>query len=56
MTRENEELMNHKIHENDWGYNTSKTAEAVMILDLITTLRKKSHSINQGGKDIHMGN
>ena len=52
MTRENEKIMNHEMREKDWGHDASKTKEAVMLLDLITTLTKKSHSINQGEIDI----
>ena len=48
MAREKKELMNHEMHANDWGYNNSKTEQVALILDLITTLRKKSHDINQG--------
>ena len=40
MTREKEELMNREIRANDWGFNDSKTAEAVVLLYLIQTLRK----------------
>ena len=40
MTREKEELTSHEIHAKDWNFNTSKTAETVTQLDLITTLKK----------------
>ena len=44
------------MHAKDWGYNESKTAVAVKLLDLITTLGKKLHNINQWEIDIHMDN
>ena len=40
MTRDKEELMNHGTRAKDWGFNTSKIVEAVMLLELIVTLRK----------------
>ena len=38
MTREKEELMSHEFHSKDWNFNTSKTVEVVILLDLTATL------------------
>ena len=40
MTREKEDLMSNEIRTKDWNFNTSKTEDAVTLLDLIKTLRK----------------
>ena len=42
MTRDDEELASHEMHAKDWNLNTSKTEEAVILLDLIETLRMTS--------------
>ena len=55
MKREKEEPMDNKMWAKGWKNNASKTAEAVILLDLITTLRK-SHDINQGEVEICMKN
>ena len=41
MTRDKEEIIRHEMHAKDYDFNESKRAKAVMLLDLITTLRKK---------------
>ena len=56
MTREKEEVISHKMHAKDWKLNTSKTAEAVILLDLVATLRMKSRKTNQGKGDVYMNN
>ena len=56
MTRKNEKLLSHKMHAKDWSYNTPKTAEAVILLDLITTLQSRARNANNGKVEIHMDN
>ena len=43
-------------HAKEWNFNTSKTAEAVILLDLIATLRAKAKNTNQGKVKVHMDN
>ena len=54
--REKEELKSHEIHAKDWNLNTSKTAEAEILLDLIATLRMKSWNTNQEKVDVNLNN
>ena len=56
MAREKEELMSHEVCAKEWNFNTSKTAEAVILLGLIATLRAKVRNTNQGKVDVHMDN
>ena len=56
MTRKNEKLLSHEMHAKDWSYNTPKTAEAVILLDLITTLQSRAQNTNNGKVEIHMDN
>ena len=35
MTRKNQTLLSHEMYAKDWSYNTPKTTEAVILLDLI---------------------
>ena len=48
MKREKEEPMNHGMSAKDWGFNASKEAEAVVLLCLITTLRKNYTTLING--------
>ena len=43
-------------HAKEWNFNTSKTAEAVILLDLIATLRAKAKNTDQGKVEVHVGN
>ena len=43
-------------HAKEWNFNTSKTAEAVILLDLIATLRAKAKNTNQGKVEVHTDN
>ena len=51
-----EELMRHELHAKEWNLNTSKTSEAVILLDLVTTLRAKARNTNQGRVEVHVDN
>ena len=56
MTRKKEELMSYEMHAKDQNFNTSKTEEAVILLDFIAMLRMKQQNTNQGKIDVHMEN
>ena len=56
MTRKNKTLLSHEMHAKDWSYSTPKTAEAVILLDLITTLQSRAQNTNNGRVDIHVDN
>ena len=45
--REKEELMSHEMYAKDWNFNASKIVEAVILFDLIATLRMKSRNKNK---------
>ena len=47
MTRDTEELTSHGIHAKDCDFNASKIAEAVILLDLIKTVRKNYMTLIQ---------
>ena len=51
-----EGLMSHDLHAKEWNLNTLKTLEAVILLDLVATLKSKSRNINQGIVEVHMDN
>ena len=53
MTREKEELTSHEMNTKEWNFNTSKRAEAVILLDTIATLRVKLRNTNQGKEEVH---
>ena len=54
MTKKNEILMSHEMHAKDWSFNTPKTADAVILLDLISMLQSRSWNtvIHMDNKDI----
>ena len=54
MTRDKEGPMNHETHAKEWNFNTFKTVESVIRLDLIAILIMKSYNIDNGKIDSHM--
>ena len=48
--------MSHELNAKEWNLNTTKTAEAVILLDLVATLRAKARNKNQGRAEVHMEN
>ena len=54
--RDKEELMTHEMHAKDWNFDSSKTEDVVILLDLIATLRIKSRITNQRKAEVHMDN
>ena len=56
MTREKEELMSYEMRAKCRNFNTLKIAEALLLLDLITTLRMKSCNEDKGKIEFHMDN
>ena len=56
MTTNKQKLISPEIHAKEWNFNTSKTAEAVTLLDLIATLRVKAMNANKGTVEVHVDN
>ena len=56
MTKKNEILMSHETRTKKWSFNSPKTAEAVILLDLIATLHSRARNTNNGKADIHVNN
>ena len=48
--------MSHTFHAKEWNLDAPKTAEAVILLNLVPTLRAKDKNANQGRLEVHMDN
>ena len=56
MTRGKEASMSRELHTKEWNLNTPKTAEAIIILDLVATIGAKDRNTNKGRVEVYMDN
>jgi len=48
MSTQGQEVLSNKLYHKEWDENSSKAAEAIVLLELVTVITKKSINIRSG--------